>query len=95
MIKLDERKLEKIWGGVGFIIHLSQLIEYNIVNIIVGHKFLKDCEAQKSISIDEYKRKTLVCNKILCNLSYNKTMGNIINASKDIQLFDGELGRKQ
>ena len=94
MNNLDEEKLEKIWGSVGFIMHLSQLIEYNIVNIIAGHKFLKDVKAQKSMNIEEYERKAMSSNKILHNLSYKKTMGNVINAAKDIQLFDEELTNK-
>lgn len=95
MVKeFDEEKLEKIWGSVGFIMHLSQLIEYNIVNIIAGHKFLKDAKAQKSMNIEEYERKAIASNKILHNLSYKKTMGTVINAAKDIQLFDEELTNK-
>lgn len=91
---MDEEKLERIWGSVGFIMHLSQLIEYNIVNIIAGHKFLKDVKAQKSMNIEEYERKAIASNKILRNLSYKKTMGNVINAAKDIHLFDEELTNK-
>lgn len=94
MNTIDEAKLKKIWGSVGFIMHLSQLIEYNIVNIIAGHKFLKDVKAQKSMNIEEYERKAIASNKILRNLSYKKTMGTVINAAKDIHLFDEELTNK-
>ena len=91
---MDESKLEKIWGSVGFIMHLSQLIEYNLVNIIAGYKFLKDVDAQKQMSFDEYKKRAIASNKILNNLGTDKTMGQVVGAAKDAHIFDEELTKR-
>ena len=92
---MDETKLEKMWGSVGFIMHLAQLIEYNIVNIIAGYEFLKDTNAQKKMTIGEYEKRAYRSNKKLHSLTDNKnTMGNVVKAAKDVNLFDEELTAK-
>lgn len=91
---MNKKKLEKIWGSVGFIMHLSQLIEYNIVNIIAGHKFLQDIDVQKGISIEKYIQRANASNKKLHNLSDKKTMGDVVNAAKDVNLFEADLVNK-
>ena len=91
---MDDEKLMEIWGSVGFVMHLAQLIEYNIVNIIAGNKFLKDITNKKNITIDEYEKRAYRSNKILHNLSYNKTMGDVVYAAKDAKLFDDEIAQR-
>lgn len=94
MDNVNEKKLNKIWGSVGFIIHLAQLIEYNLVNIIAGHKFLKDIDSQKIMTIDEYEKRAQESNEMLHNIGDGRTMGYVVNIAKDLHLFDDELAKR-
>ena len=94
MGNIDKEKLDKVWGSVGFIMHLAQLIEYNLVNIIAGHKFLKDIDSQKIMTIDEYEKRAQESNKMLHNIGGKRTMGYVVNIAKDLHLFDDELEKR-
>lgn len=67
------------------------MIEYNIVNIIAGNKFLKDLDLQKAMTFEEYELRAVKSNKILHNLSDGKTMGQVVSAAKCANLFSDYL----
>lgn len=47
---------ERVWGSIGFIVNLSQMIEYNISNILSIDEILSTFENEDSMYSFEYKR---------------------------------------
>ena len=37
-----KKQLEELWGKVGFIVNLSQMIEYNLANILAFGEILRE-----------------------------------------------------
>ena len=42
MKKKIEEQLIQLWGKVGFIVNLSQMIEYNLANILAFDELLRE-----------------------------------------------------
>lgn len=49
-----ENKLEHLWGKVGFIIHLSQMIEYTLSNILAFNEILYEFNNRESMYAFEF-----------------------------------------
>ena len=43
--------LTDLWGKVGFIVHLSQMVEYNLANILSADELLKEFDTDNSMRI--------------------------------------------
>ena len=53
-----EKQLKELWGKVGFIINLSQMIEYNLANILAFDEILREFETTDSMFVFEYNEFT-------------------------------------
>lgn len=49
-----ENKLEHLWGKVGFIVHLSQMIEYSLANVLAFNEILCEFDNRESMCVFEY-----------------------------------------
>lgn len=80
------KQLKYLWGQVGFIINLSQMIEYTLYNILALNEILKECENKDSMFVFEYNELVDKANKIGKFLE-NKTLGCIISKAKEVNYF--------
>ena len=46
--------LQEVWGKVGFIVHLSQMVEYNLANILSADELLRGFDTDNSMRIVDY-----------------------------------------
>ena len=72
------QNLQELWGKVGFIIHLSQMVEYNLANILSADELLREFEERDSMCIIEYNKFAEKSNALYQTLS-TKTFGAILN----------------
>ena len=54
MDKTIEEQLVHLWGKVGFIVNLSQMVEYNLSNILAFDEILREFETTDSMFVIEY-----------------------------------------
>ena len=57
MEKIDpdiKKQLEELWGKVGFIVNLSQMLEYTLANILAFDEILKEFDNKNSMSMFDY-----------------------------------------
>ena len=47
------QNLQELWWKVGFIVHLSQMVEYNLANILSADELLREFEEKKFHSYKE------------------------------------------
>ena len=52
--KAFRQHLEGLWGKVGFIVNLSQIIEYNLANILAFDEILGEFDDRNSMSLLDY-----------------------------------------
>ena len=48
MNKINQN-LQELWGKVGFIVHLSQMVEYNLANILSADELLRGFDTDNSM----------------------------------------------
>ena len=48
-----KKQLEELWGKVGFIVNLSQMIEYNLANILAFDEILREFDNADSMYLFE------------------------------------------
>ena len=48
------QNLQELWGKVGFIVHLSQMVEYNLANILSADELLRGFDTDNSMRIVDY-----------------------------------------
>ena len=80
------QNLQELWGKVGFIIHLSQMVEYNLANILSADELLREFEERDSMCIIEYNEFAEKSNALYQTLS-TKTFGAILNRAEKIKFF--------
>ena len=80
------QNLQELWGKVGFIVHLSQMVEYNLANILSADELLREFEERDSICIIEYNKFAEKSNALYQTLS-TKTFGAILNRAEKIKFF--------
>jgi hypothetical protein len=80
------QNLQELWGKVGFIIHLSQMVEYNLANILSADELLREFEERDSMCIIEYNKFAEKSNALYQTLS-TKTFGAILNRAEKIKFF--------
>lgn len=49
-----KKQLEELWGKVGLIVNLSQMLEYTLANILAFDEILKKFDNKNSMSVLEY-----------------------------------------
>lgn len=80
------QNLQELWGKVGFIVHLSQMVEYNLANILSADELLREFEERDSMCIIEYNKFAEKSNALYQTLS-TKTFGAILNRAEKIKFF--------
>ena len=80
------QNLQELWGKVGFIVHLSQMVEYNLANILSADELLREFEERDSMCIIEYNKFAEKSNALYQMLS-TKTFGAILNRAEKIKFF--------
>lgn len=92
-MKTFDSKIEKdllyLWGKVGFIVHLSQLVEYNLANILSADELLKEFEERNSMCIIEYNEFAQRSNDLYRKLS-KMSLGKILKQAKRVNFFTDE-----
>ena len=83
------KQLKYLWGQVGFIINLSQMIEYTLYNILALNEILREFENKDSMFVFEYNELVDRANKIGMFLE-NKPLGCIISKAKEVNYFTAE-----
>ena len=78
--------LTDLWGKVGFIVHLSQMVEYNLANILSADELLREFEERDVMCIIEYNKFAEKSNALYQTLS-TKTFGAILNRAEKIKFF--------
>lgn len=77
---MKKRYYKKVWGMVGFVVNLSQMIEYNLANILALNEILVAFDKEESMYEFEYAellRKTDEWYKKLDRLELGKLLENI------------------
>lgn len=82
-------KLVQLWGKVGFIINLSQMIEYNLTNILAMDEILREFEDRDSMTILEFNGSAEQSNHWEHFLE-TKPLGTIIKRAKEVKFFTDE-----
>ena len=81
-MKMKKRHYKKVWGSVGFIVNLSQMIEYNLANILALNEILVAFDEEESMCEFEYAellRKTEEWYKKLDKCELGKVLNEIKN----------------
>ena len=81
--------IQKIWAQVGFIVQLSQMLEYNLANIIASNEILSKLENRDSIYVVEYNDLAEESNKWY-NILSKSTFGSVIKRAKEVKFFTEE-----
>lgn len=88
-IKDLEKDLEQLWGKVGFIVNLSQMIEYNLANILAFDEILREFIDRDSMFVMEYNVFARKANKWYKKLN-GKELGFAIHRAEEISFFTSE-----
>lgn len=82
-----EEQLFEIWGKVGFIVQLSQMIEYTLANVLAFNDILREFDDKGSINVFEYNGFVERANCLYKKLEKNP-LGFGIKKAKDIGYFE-------
>ena len=89
MGKKIEKQLNCLWVKVGVIVNLSQMVEYNLANIIAFNEILHEFEERDSMFVCEYNKFTEQANQWYDMLS-QKPLGKSLNRAKEVKFFTEE-----
>ena len=89
MDKKIKKQLVHLWGKVGFIVHLSQMVEYNLANILAFDEILREFETTDSMFVFEYNKLAKQANEWYEKLS-KMTMGSVLKRARKIKFFTTE-----
>lgn len=81
-----EEQLIHLWGKVGFITHLSQMVEYNLANIIALDRILREFKDTDSMFVIKFNDVVKESNEIYKELS-KKPLGYILKEARKIKYF--------
>ena len=84
-----EQQLKELWGKVGFIVNLSQMVEYNLANILAFDEILREFDTRDSMYVLEYNEFAEKANLWYSNLS-KKSLGYALKRAKEIKYFTKE-----
>lgn len=92
-IKLTRKcknQLSELWGKVGFIVHLSQMIEYNLANICAFDTILCEFESVNSMPLWKYDEFVCKANELYSMLQ-KSTLGKNIHELKQCKLLPKDI----
>jgi hypothetical protein len=89
MNKKIEKQLKFLWEKVGLVVNLSQMVEYNLANILAFDEILREFEERDSMFVYEYNEFAKQANKWYDKLS-KKSLGKSLNRAKEIKFFTEE-----
>jgi len=89
MDKKIEKQLVNLWGKVGLIVNLSQMVEYNLANILAFDEILLEFEITDSMTVFEYNEFVERANNWYKKLS-KITFGGNVKRAKEIKFFTKE-----
>ena len=89
MDKKTEKELLKVWEKVGLIVNLSQMVEYNLANILAFDEILREFEITDSMFVFEYNEFVERANNWYKKLS-KMTFGANFKRAKEIKFFTKE-----
>ena len=81
------KDLLELWGKVGFIVHLSQMVEYNLANILSADELLREFNERDSMCIIEYNEFAEKSNELYHTLSA-KPLGVILKQAENVKFFN-------
>ena len=81
------KKLKMLWGKVGFIVHLSQMVEYNLANILSADELLREFETDNTMHIINYNNLAQKSNEMYHKLS-GIPLGSILKQAKKVIFFN-------
>lgn len=82
----ENDKLYELWGKIGFIVNLSQMIEYNLTNILAMDEILREFNNRDSMTIIEFNELANKSNH-WGHFLETKPLGTIIRRAKEIKFF--------
>lgn len=89
--KLLSKQQQYVYGAIGFVFHLTSLIEYNLIQIIAGEKYLSVFDKEE-FSFEDIENAMIDSNKELHNLSNSKNMlGKLIDKIESVNVFDKDF----
>ena len=89
MNKKIKKQLNCLWEKVGVVVNLSQMVEYNLANILAFDEILREFEERDSMFVCEYNEFAEQANKWYEILS-QKPLGKSLNRAKEIKFFTEE-----
>ena len=88
--KKHSRDLELLWARIGYLIHLAQMIEYNLLNILAGHKYIESIDGLSIYDFDNYDLAAKKSNDVLAT-NKKKELGVLLRQAKNDSIFSGEF----
>lgn len=82
----ENDKLYELWGKIGFIVNLSQMIEYNLTNILAMDEILREFNNRDSMTIIEFNELANKSNH-WGHFLETKPLGTIIRRAKEIKFL--------
>ena len=81
------QNLQELWGKVGFIVHLSQMVEYNLANILSADELLRGFDTDNSMRIVDYNELVQKSNEMYHKLS-GIPLGCVLKQAKKVNFFN-------
>ena len=81
------QNLQELWGKVGFIVHLSQMVEYNLANILSADELLRGFDTDNSMRIVDYNELVQKSNEMYHKLS-GIPLGGVLKQAKRVNFFN-------
>lgn len=81
---------EKIYAHIGFMVNLSQMIEYNLANILALNDILSAFDKKEEIYVFEYNELLQKANEYYENLE-KKELGKLLGEINKKEIFTKEL----
>lgn len=84
-----QKQLKELWGKVGLIVNLSQMIEYTLANVLAFDEILREFEETDSMFVLEYNEFAAKANEWYNKLN-NKPLGVGVRRAQEIKFFTEE-----
>ena len=81
------QNLQELWEKVGFIVHLSQMVEYNLANILSADELLRGFDTDNSMRIVDYNKLVQKSNEMYHKLS-GIPLGGVLKQAKKVNFFN-------
>ena len=81
------QNLQELWGKVGFIVHLSQMVEYNLANILSADELIRGFDTDNSMRIVDYNELVQKSNEMYHKLS-GIPLGGVLKQAKKVNIFN-------